>query len=103
MAQQHSRLQVGLILGSFESQPRDAEAPWDRPELATTAEESRWAVRGHGSRGKGKDRSHGGGGGVQRAENSNGKGCVLSVTLKLNAMLLSIMFVSSTLQYKQNL
>lgn len=73
MAQQHSRLQVGLILGSFESQPRDAEAPWDRPELATTAEESRWAVRGHGSRGKGKDRSHGGGGGVQRAENSNGE------------------------------
>lgn len=32
-----------------------------------------------------------------------GEGCVLSVTLKLNAVLLSIMFVSSTLQYKQNL
>lgn len=66
MEQQHSRLQVGLILGSFKNQRRDAEAARvaegpplrDRPELTPQSRgESGRQFRGHGSGDSEKDRS----------------------------------------------
>lgn len=66
MEQQHSRLQVGLILGSSENQIRDAEAARvaeglplrDRPELTPQGRgESGGQFRGHGSGDNEKDRS----------------------------------------------